>query len=125
MNSTIVNDANLIAASASAGGVPGDNGNAVAIANLQHGLRIGGTVSLDDYYGSLVSDVGVGVDQASTNFDHQTAAVTQLNNYRESVSGVSVDEEMVNLLKFQNAYDAAAKLITTVDELLQALMNIA
>ena len=48
---------------------------------------------------------------------------SQLDNYRESISGVSLDEEMVNLIKFQHAYNAAAKLIATTDELLGSLIN--
>jgi flagellar hook-associated protein 1 FlgK len=50
--------------------------------------------------------------------------VAQLENYRESISGVSLDEEMVNLIKFQSAYDASAKLISTADELIQTVLNI-
>jgi flagellar hook-associated protein 1 FlgK len=49
--------------------------------------------------------------------------VNQLENYRESISGVSMDEEMVNLVKYQNAYQAAAKLITTADEMMQSVLN--
>jgi flagellar hook-associated protein 1 FlgK len=57
------------------------------------------------------------------NYDNQSAILDQLNSYRESVSGVSLDEEMVNLIKFQHAYEAAAKLISTVDELLTNLLD--
>jgi flagellar hook-associated protein 1 FlgK len=49
--------------------------------------------------------------------------VHQLENYRESISGVSIDEEMVNLVRYQNAYQAAAKLITTADEMMQTVLN--
>jgi flagellar hook-associated protein 1 FlgK len=124
VNSNIANDVNRIAASGTAGGVPGDNSMAIAIADLQAALTMsGGTATFDDYYNSVVSDVGNDVQTASANFDHQTSMVTQLNNYRESISGVSLDEEMINLIKFQHAYDAAAKLITTVDELLNTVIN--
>ena len=50
--------------------------------------------------------------------------VVQLENRRESISGVSLDEEMINLVKFQTAYDAAAKLVTTADELLQTVLSL-
>jgi flagellar hook-associated protein 1 FlgK len=46
-----------------------------------------------------------------------------VENYRESISGVSIDEETVNLIKFQNAYQAAAKLISTADEMMQTVLN--
>jgi len=120
----IVNDSTTIAAAANAVGIPGDNANAIAIAELQHQLTLNGnTTTFDGYYNALVSGVGNETQKASTYFDHQTAAVTQIDEFRESISGVSVDEEMINLIKFQHAYDAAAKLITTVDELLGTLMN--
>jgi flagellar hook-associated protein 1 FlgK len=48
--------------------------------------------------------------------------LSQMESYREEVSGVSLDEEMVNLVKFQNAYNAAAKMVSTVDKLLDTLM---
>ena len=51
--------------------------------------------------------------------------VQYLENYRESISGVSTDEEMVNLVKYQNAYEAAARLISTIDEMLEALLRLA
>ena len=122
VDTNIVNNVNLIAASGT--GAPGDNSNAIAIANLQNSLLMsGGTASYDDFYNSLISDVGIAVQSAQTNYDHQTAMVSNLDNYRESISGVSLDEEMVNLVKFQHAYDAAAKLITTVDEMMNTVMN--
>ena len=49
--------------------------------------------------------------------------VAQLDNYRESVSGVSLDEEMINLIKFQNAYAAAAKMISTADEMIHTVLQ--
>ena len=122
VNPVIAGDVNLIAASGT--GAPGDNSNAIAIANLQNGLLMsGGTATYDDFYNSLVSDVGIAVQSAQMNYDHQTAMASSLDNYRESISGVSLDEEMVNLIKFQHAYDAAAKLISAVDEMMNTVMN--
>ncbi|MCK4986805.1 MAG: flagellar hook-associated protein FlgK, partial [Desulfobacterales bacterium] len=56
-------------------------------------------------------------------YKHQSDMMAQLENQRESVSGVSLDEEMINLIKFQNAYTAAAKLITTADEMMQTVLQ--
>jgi len=120
----LVNDVNLIAAADTLAGVPGDNSNAIEIANLKNALTMnGGAETFDDYYSSLVCDVGSEINTVSGYYQHQADMVMQLENYRESVSGVSLDEEMVNLVKFQSAYDACAKMITTTDELLQTVLN--
>ncbi len=126
VNQDIVDDVNNIAAAGSLDGLPGGNSNAIKIANLQNELTMNGnpaTATFDDYYNSLVSDVGSGVQKATVNFDHQSSMVTHLDNYRESVSGVSLDEEMVNLIKFQHGYNAAARLISVADELLDRVIS--
>jgi len=128
VNAAIVLDGRLIAAAQSfdtvPGDKPGDNGNSIAIANLM-GARIlnGNTATYDAYYESLIGDVGYEVQQAGAYYEHQSEMVHQLENYRESISGVSIDEEMVNLVKYQNAYQAAAKLISTADEMMQTVLN--
>jgi len=125
VNGLLLNDLNLIAASPDAGGLPGDGGNAVLIANLQHKeVLSGNTATFDEFYGSLVSDVGNEILAVNAYYQHQSDMVAQLENYRESISGVSLDEEMVNLVKFQSAYDASAKLISTADELIQTVLSI-
>jgi len=117
-------DTNLIAAAAAATGVPGDNTKAVAIAALRTDLTMStDTTTFDDFFGSLVSQIGTDVSSATTNYDHQTTVLDSLSAYREEVSGVSLDEEMVNLVKSQHAYSAAAKLIQTVDDLLGTTIN--
>ena len=124
VNPNIVADADLIATASSAAALPGDNDTAMAIFDLQNTLTMaGGSSTFDDYYISLVGDVGSDVRQADLNFDHQTTMMSHLSNYREEVSGVSLDEEMVNLVKFQHAYTAAAKLITTTDEMMDTIIG--
>jgi flagellar hook-associated protein 1 len=123
VDATIAADSSSIAAAADTG-LPGDNSNAIAIAELQNALMMNAnTTTFDDYYHSMVSDVGTEVRHAGLNYDHHTAMVGHLENYRESISGVSLDEEMVNLMQFQLGYDAAAKLISTTDEMLETLLN--
>ena len=123
----IVGNVNNIAAAQTASGgagLSGDNTNALAIANLQGSLTMSGnTANYNDFYSSLVSEVGIDMQQTDQRYDYQSAMAAQLDNYRESISGVSLDEEMVNLIKYQHAYDAAAKLISTIDEMLQTLIN--
>jgi flagellar hook-associated protein 1 FlgK len=124
VNIDLVNDANLIAAAPDLAGVPGDSSNALAIADLQNRLTMnGGTTTFDDYYGTLVSNVGSDVLSVNANYEHQFEMVTHFENYRESISGVNLDEEMVNLVKFQSAYDAAARLVTTTDEMIQTVLG--
>ncbi len=72
----------------------------------------------------LVSKVGIDVRNSSQNYDHLSAVASQLDNYRESISGVSLDEEMVNLMKYQQAYTAASKLISTADEMLNTVLDL-
>jgi len=123
VNSLIAGDTNRIAAAEGAD-KPGDNRNAIAIAKLQDMPTMNGsTVTFGAYYDSMVSDAGLAVQQATSYYDHQSQMVLQVENYRESISGVSIDEETVNLIKYQNAYQAAAKLINTADEMMETILS--
>lgn len=126
VDAAISGNVNFIAAARPAvgwSGEVGDNTNAIAIANLQHALSMGGTATFDDYYNSIVSDVGIKVQESVNSYDYQDSMAAHLDNYRESISGVSIDEEMVNLVRFQHAYEAAAKLIVAIDEMLETLIR--
>jgi flagellar hook-associated protein 1 FlgK len=125
----ILDDPNRIAAASATGTAPGDARNAAAIAELRTELTMGGTgttpptSTFDDAANELVSQVGHDVQEANSYQSHQADMVAYLDNYRESVSGVNLDEEMVNLVKYQAAYNAAAKMITMGDDMLTTLMN--
>jgi flagellar hook-associated protein 1 FlgK len=123
VNPNIVGNLDLVAAASDALTVPGDNRKAIEISNLQYQLKMGGTQSYNDYYSAIVRDVGNEVLKSEASYNHQSDMMVQLENQRESVSGVSLDEEMINLLKFQNAYTAAAKLITSADEMIQTVLQ--
>jgi len=119
----VLGDPRSIAAAGTASGVPGDNSIAIAIAGLQDDLTMdGNTATFGAYYNSIIADLGGAVQEAAANYDHQSAMVEQLTGVRESVSGVSLEEEMVNLIRFQHAYEAAAKLVSTTDELLETVI---
>ncbi len=124
VNPDIVADVAKIAAAGPGGSIPGDNSLAIAIAELQHDLTMNGNTStFSAFYQSIVGKIGTDVQQAQLQFNQQQTMADYFDSYRESVSGVNLDEEMVNLVKFQNAYDAAAKIISTVDEMLEQVIN--
>lgn len=79
--------------------------------------------SLGDSYGATVSQLGVDVQQANRMKAGEDVLVTNLTNQRESTSGVSLDEEMTNLIKYQKSYSAAARMVTMMDDMLSTLLN--
>ena len=117
-----ISDPNAIAASGSAGGVPGDNTNAQAMADLANSAIIAGSTPID-YYSKLVAAAGADAQSANTYVKFQTALVTQLETQRQSTSGVSLDEEAVNLVQYQKSFEAAAKLISTGNDLLETILG--
>ncbi len=110
---------------ASASGEPGDGKNALELADLIKNKPVmkNGTLSLTDFYGSLIAKLGIDAEKANVTCDNKEIMVNHLNNLQESVAGVSLDEEMANMIKFQNAYHAAARLLTAVDQILDRLIN--
>jgi flagellar hook-associated protein 1 FlgK len=79
--------------------------------------------SFSDYYGANVAQLGVDVQQADRMKASQDVLVTHIYNQRESVSGVSLDEEMTNLVKFQKSYTAAARMVTMMDDMLNTIVT--
>jgi len=123
LSDEVTADVSAIAAGAS--GAPGDNTIALAMADLQTALTMtGGTETFSGFYRRMVTDVGVQMRNIETSYEHQVDIITQLFNRREQVSGVSIDEEMTKMLMYQNAYEAAARLISATEETLDALMTI-
>ena len=101
--------------------VPGNNKIALQIAQLQHRQVVNGKETFSEFYTSLVSRIGSASYTAQSRQAQSKMVLDQLNVREESVSGVSIDEEMVNLIKFQQSYQATARMISTVDELMQVL----
>jgi flagellar hook-associated protein 1 FlgK len=79
--------------------------------------------TMDDFWRSLVANVGVDTQEAERMLDNQLALMTELENKRQSVQGVSIDEEMTDMIRFQHAYNAAARFMTTIDEELNVIIN--
>ena len=106
-------------------GSPGSGANAVALADsLKDERVIEGEASVMKSYEALISTLGVVGQRSGQMVKNQEALLTQLTNQQQSYSGVSLDEEMANIIKYQQAYNAAAQLISTTNQLLDSLLAI-
>lgn len=116
-------DPDKIAASNTLAGVPGDNTNALALVDL-HTSRLSslGNQTFNDYQGVTIGNVGNIARESEASFNATTVEMNQIQSLRESVSGVSLDEELANLLSFQRSFEASARMITVVDELFQTVL---
>jgi flagellar hook-associated protein 1 FlgK len=100
-----------------------DSRNAVALAALQtKSTMIGGTASYQEAYAQLVSEVGNKASEVSSMATSQQAAADQADSARKSVSGVNLDEEAANLIKYQQAYQASAKVISIASKLFDQIL---
>lgn len=102
---------------------PGDNRNALIMANLGSTYLIGGTDTFDSYYANTAARIGLAVNQNSLQVTGSQDAVNQLQNLRESVAGVSLDEEMINMIQYQRSFQSSAKYLSTVDDMLNTLIS--
>lgn len=134
VNSQVHSNANLIASGQVNGqhqANAGDNATATAIGKLADKKITISTLwktvdnqSISEYYANLVTTVGSDRRLSKTNSEYHSALTNDLAERTASVSGVNMDEEMSNLIKFQHSYTAAAKLITTADQMLQTLLGL-
>ena len=120
-----ITDPESVAAS-SAPNEPGNNVNALALVALEDAsfATLGGK-TFNQYWDISSTDLAVKAQEASGDLEATTATLTALENQRDSESGVSLDEEGANLIRFQNSYEAMARYITVIDELLQQLLQLA
>ncbi len=122
VNRDLVNDPSMLATSAS--GEVGDQEIAVAISKLRD-VRVldSNSLSINDYYNALIGTLGVETNEARSFASNFELLVEQIEFSRQSVQGVSLDEEMTNMVKFQQAYDAAARFITAMDQALETVIS--
>lgn len=116
----LITDPSAIAASSD--GAQGSNGNIQNLLDVQNQALPGGKTP-GDAYSALVFGVGDAAAQAKAEGDASQLSLQQLVDQRQGVSGVSVDEESANLIRYQHAFSAAARVITTVDEMTQTIIN--
>jgi flagellar hook-associated protein 1 len=141
LNPTLSDKDYIAAATIEAAGsyATGDNTNALAITDLQYTAnqisqwtcdRVNGntqstvTATFEHYYHGLVGAMGIVSSSISRSREFNEVMVNELRQIRDSISAVSLDEEMTNLMEFQHAYEAAAKLITVADEMLDELLSV-
>ena len=84
---------------------------------------LGATASLNSFYSSVIGTLGIQSAGASRVVDNQKTLVSQIENWRQSTCGVNMDEEMSDMIRFQKGYNAAARMITTMDEMYDKLIN--
>jgi flagellar hook-associated protein 1 FlgK len=81
------------------------------------------TASFRDFYGSVITELGLETQESSRAADVYNGVLEQQQMRRDAVSGVSIDEELMQLIRYQAAYDAASRLVSVVDEMLDTLIN--
>jgi flagellar hook-associated protein 1 len=107
------------------GGGPSDGSNAMLMAAFaENPIEVMGNISLDDFYEKVISNVTQSSASEEALSEGALAFRESLLGQREQFSGVSIDEETINVLKFQRAYQAAARIVSTIDELFTILINI-
>jgi len=122
VNNDLILDPAKVAASAS--GEQGDNVVALDIQDLRN-IKVldNNTRSLNDFYNGIVSELGIETNTAISFTNNFELLLHQIENAKESVQGVSLDEEMTNMIRFQHAYDAAARVITAIDQALDTVIS--
>lgn len=124
VNQLIQDDLNKIATGIEPN-TPGDPTIAHVIAQIQNkNIFDGDAATLDDFYNSQVGKLGVLAQRAIKASEAQDEIVQQLSKLRESISGVSLDEEATKMIEFQKAFDASARLIRTADEMFDTVLNL-
>ncbi len=123
VNSALVSDPSQFQDSSTAG-AGGDTKIALALANLStQTIAALGNQSLSQSYSQTVTSLGNAIDAATTQLDTSQTISTSLTNQRSSESGVSIDQEMTNLLQYQKAYEASGQLVTTLDKMMETVLN--
>ena len=108
---------------ASLDGTPGNNGNLAALADIRNQTIVNGQRPLD-FYANFVFRIGNDVSDATAQQEAGNLVLQQLQNQRGAISGVSLDEEAANLIRYQRAFEAAARVVSTINDLLDKAVNL-
>lgn len=132
VKSTVVNNPYLVAAArvntvdvATSTNDVGNNSNSTLIVNSQTKTYAGlGNTTLSGYLSNMVANVGTDVSTLTTNSKNQALVLQQIQNNLSSATGVNLDEELTDMIKYQRSYQSAARIFTTCNELLDTLLNL-
>lgn len=108
-------------------GVPGDGSRALLISQLRQNLTTGGippTGTYEEFYRGIITQIGLDTQEAERLMENYEMQKQTLENRRQEVSGVSIDEELVKMIKYQQSYNAAARLFTTLNEMLDTIIGL-
>jgi flagellar hook-associated protein 1 FlgK len=125
VDATVAQDPDALAAALDPAGVPGDGRNALELADLEdQDLALLGTATLSEAIASLQSQVGLAARQGRTTVEREAARLDQLTALRDSISGVDIQEQLLWMSRYQRAYEASARVISTLDDMLRTLVNL-
>jgi flagellar hook-associated protein 1 FlgK len=127
VNPALLKDPGSVASGFGFNGQPANPGNgeaALAVAAIRNtAVMVGPLKSFDDYFADAAGRIGSLGERAKTALETENLIMKQLRDMRDSVSGVNIDEELSNMIKYQHGYAAAARFITTVNSMLDTLIN--
>ncbi|NBB89899.1 MAG: flagellar hook-associated protein FlgK, partial [Spirochaetes bacterium] len=127
VNEELKQQPSAIAASFGEAGQPGESGDgsaALEIAKLRnHAVNVGQISTFDDYFADTVAEIGLKGEEAERALRTQEDIMKDLRDMRESISGVNIDEEVAQMIKFQHGYQSAARFVTQVDRMLDTIIN--
>jgi flagellar hook-associated protein 1 FlgK len=127
VNPALLRDPSSVAAGFGFNGRPANPGNgdaAAAIASIRNNpVMIGQFATFDDYFANTIGRIALYGEQSGRALETQNEIMKYLNEKRQSISGVNVDEELTNMIRYQHGYNAAARYITTVNSMLDTLIN--
>lgn len=106
--------------------LPGDNTVALAIQNLQFAPTMDGeSITFDEFYNGMSADLGLTINRTQNDKKNQDLILDQFQRLRNEVSSVNMDEEVADMVQYQRGFDAAAKFVSTVDDMTKTVINMA
>jgi flagellar hook-associated protein 1 FlgK len=127
VNREVARDPNTIAAGLGENGQPahsGDGSAALAIASLRNSdVMVGRFSSFDEYFSQAVANVGLKGETAERAYETENEIMRELRSMKESISGVNIDEELSQMIKFQHGYAAASRFVSEVNQMLDTIIN--